>query len=89
MIRKLAVVAVVALVPGFAFAAETSTKAPVSDSATHAAVSGDTKTDSSVKKTDASAKPAKTVHRVVHKAKMDKDKTKAGDTSGSKTDSKL
>jgi hypothetical protein len=84
MFRKLAVVAIVALVPGFAFAADTGAKAPVADSATHA-VSGDVKADSSVK-TDAAAKPGKAVHKRVHKAKVEK--TKAGTATDGKTDGK-
>lgn len=85
MIRKLAVIAVVALIPGLAFAAGTSTNAPVSDSATHA-VSGDAKTDSSVK--TEGVKPGKAVHhRVAHRTKADK--TKAGATADGKTDTKL
>jgi hypothetical protein len=84
MLRKLVVVAVVALVPGFALAAGTDVVAPAPvDSATHA-VSGDLKTDKSVK-TDTSAKPAKVVrHRVTNKVAPDK--AKAGTPSDSKTE---
>lgn len=84
MLRKLVVVAVIALVPGFALAAgmDVVTPAPV-DSATHA-VSGDLKTDKSVK-TDTSAKPAKVVrHRVTHKGAPDK--AKPGTPSDKKTE---
>jgi hypothetical protein len=83
MIRRLAACAVVALVPSFAFAATASTPVPA-DSATHA-VSGDAKTDSSVK-ADASAKPDKVVHhKITHKTKGVK--TKAGATSDGKAES--
>jgi hypothetical protein len=83
MIRKLALSAVVALVPGFAFAATATTSVPA-DSATHA-VGGEVKTDSSVK-ADASAKTDKAVHnKVVHKTKGAK--AKAGAESDGKTDS--
>jgi hypothetical protein len=83
MIRRLAACAVVALVPGFAFAATAGTPVPA-DSATHA-VSGEAKTDSSVK-ADASAKSDKVVsHKVTHKTKGLK--AKAGATSDGKPDS--
>jgi hypothetical protein len=83
MIRRLAMCAVVALVPSFAFAATASTPIPA-DSATHA-VSGEVKTDSSVK-ADSSAKPDKVVpHKVTHKTKGAKTKTDA--TSDGKTES--
>jgi len=78
------VCAVVALVPGFAFAATAGTPIPA-DSATHAAVSGEVKTDSTVK-ADASAKPEKAVtHKLTHKTKGAK--AKAGATIDGKTDS--
>ena len=86
MIRKMAVCAVIALVPGFAFAAGTSANVPASAD-THA-VSADTKTDAAAKadaavKTDAAAKPGKVVrHRVTNKTTDDK--AKAGSTSDSK-----
>lgn len=83
MIRRLAVCAVVALVPSLAFAATASTPVPA-DSATHA-VSGDAKTDSPVK-ADASAKPDKGVHNN-GKVKTKGVKAKAGTTSDGKTDS--
>jgi hypothetical protein len=95
MIRKIAACAVIALVPGFAFAAGASTNVPV-PADTHA-VSADTKTDALVKtdatakphaavKTDAPAKTGKTVrHRVTNKTTDDK--SKAGSTSDSKVDS--
>ena len=81
MIRRLAAIAVVALVPGFAFAATASTPVPA-DSATHA-VGGDAKTDASVK-ADVSAKPDKAVtHKVAHKTKTGKAK------AGAVTDGKI
>ena len=95
MIRKIAACAVIALVPGFAFAAGASTNVPV-PADTHA-VSTDTKTDAVVKtdataksgavvKTDTAAKPGKAVrNRVTHKGADDK--SKAGSTSDSKVDS--
>jgi hypothetical protein len=95
MMRKIAACAVIALVPGFAFAAGASTNVPV-PADTHV-VSTDTKADTVVKadtttkantavKTDAAAKPGKTVrHRVTNKTTDDK--SKAGSTSDSKVDS--
>jgi hypothetical protein len=84
MIRKFVACAVVALAPSFAFAADTGKIVTVpADSATHA-VSGDVKSDSTVK-ADAAAKPGKTVHhRVTHKAKADKANT--GVTTENKAD---
>ncbi|SRR5258706_7227560 len=57
MIRKMAVCAVIALVPGFALAAGTSANVPASAD-THA-VSADTKTDAA--KADVTAKPSAAV----------------------------
>jgi hypothetical protein len=100
MIRKIAACAVIALVPGFAFAAGASTNVPV-PADTHA-VGTTTKADAGVKsepvktdataktnaavKTDAVAKPGKAVrHRVTNKTTDEK--SKAGSTSDSKVDS--
>ena len=95
MIRKIAACAVIALVPGFAFAAGASTNVPV-PADTHT-VSTDKKADAVVKtdatakpnavvKTDAAAKPGKAVrHRVTNKTTDDK--SKAGSTSDGKVDS--
>jgi hypothetical protein len=75
MIRKLAICALVALAPGFAFAADTSTKAAASTD-THV-VGTDAKTDAVVKsdasKSDATVKADAAVNtkkagRVTHKA---------------------
>jgi hypothetical protein len=76
MIRKLAAVAVVALVPGFAFAATAATPVPP-DSTTHA-VGGEVKTDT-LMKADNSAKTEKAVvhKKVVHKTKGGKAKAGA------------
>jgi hypothetical protein len=83
MMRKLAMCAVVALVPGVAFAATATTPVPA-NSATHA-VTSDVKTDSSVK-ADALAKPDKAVtHTVKHKTKGAK--AKAGATTDGKAES--
>jgi hypothetical protein len=94
MIRKIAACAVIALVPGFAFAAGASTNVPV-PADTHA-VSTDTKADAVVKtdatakpgavvKTDAAAKPGKAVrNRVTNKSTVDK--AKAGSPSDNKGD---
>src|SRR6266852_6340570 len=94
MIRKIAACAVIALVPGFAFAAGASTNVPV-PADTHA-VSTDKKADAVVKadttvkadavvKTDATAKPGKAVrHRVTNKSTDDK--SKAGSPSDTKGD---
>jgi hypothetical protein len=83
MIRKLALSAIVAFVPAVAFAATAITPVPA-DTATHA-VSGEVKTDSSVK-ADASAKPEKAVqHKLGHKAKSVK--AKAGAATDGKTES--
>lgn len=92
MIRKIAACAVIALVPGFAFAAGASTNPVPAD--THA-VSTDVKADavvkadatakpSSVVKTDAAAKSGKTVRHRVNKTTDDK--SKAGSTSDAKGD---
>ena len=101
MIRKIAACAVIALAPGFAFAAGASTNVPV-PADTHT-VSTDQKADAVAKtdatakpdavvktgaavKTDVAAKPGKTVrHRVTNKTTDDK--SKAGSTSDSKADS--
>jgi hypothetical protein len=86
MIRKFVACAVVVLAPSLAFAADTGKVVTVpADSATHA-VSGDVKTDSTVK-ADVAAKPGKVVHhRVTHKVKSDN--TKAGVTTDGKADAK-
>ena len=95
MIRKIAACAVIALVPGFAFAAGASTNVPV-PADTHT-VSTDQKADAVVKtdataksgaavKTDVTAKPGKTVRHPVTNKTTD-DKSKAGSTSDSKGDS--
>jgi hypothetical protein len=80
MIRKLAILATVALVPSLAFAAGGSTNTPASID-THV-VGADTKVDSTVK-ADAGVKPAKAA--VKHKVKSSKADTKAP----AKTDGKV
>jgi hypothetical protein len=93
MIRKIAICAVVALVPGFAVAAGSSANVPAAAD-THV-VGADVKADAAVK-TDATAKPnaavktdvaakGKAVHHRVRNKTTD-DKSKAGSTSDSKAD---
>jgi len=92
MLRKLALCAVVALVPGFAFAAATGTNGSVStdthvtgtESKTDAAVKSDAK-DATVKTDVKSDAKAKTVHQRGHKgAAKAKTDTKDGKDSSSK-----
>lgn len=93
MLRKLALCAVVALVPGFAFAAATGTNGPAStdthvtasDSKTDAAVKSDTK-DSTVKTDVKSDGKGKTVHHRGNKAAA---KVKTDSKDGKDNSSKL
>jgi hypothetical protein len=93
--RKLAMYALIALIPSVAFAADTSTSVPASGSPATQAVMPSPKTDATVKtdataKTDTAVAPKAAdkgtkVHKVIHKTNA---KAKATAPASIKTDSK-